>query len=330
MAISNRDRVGRGFELLAEGLEKFVNDAMTAATPGGRDWMEMLEARDAAKHGASKIYSRSDPQLQLKVLTEEWRVFKDTLSRSEQSFASELREVRNRWAHNDSFSPDDTYRALDSMERLLIAAGAVEQAEELRKLRLDHQRSQYEAETRKAVKAAAVPSVPGAGLKPWRDVITPHPDVASGQFNAAEFAADLHTVATGNSDVSREYRDPVAFFQRTYLTEGLRDLLGRAARRITGDMNASPIVNLQTNFGGGKTHSMLALYHLFSGRPVTDYPQEVQDIVSGRTLPNPGSVHRVALVGTHMAPGKATVKEDGTEVRTLWGELAWQRGGRAA
>ncbi len=330
MAISNRDRVGRGFELLAEGLEKFVNDAMTAATPGGRDWMEMLEARDAAKHGASKIYSRSDPQLQLKVLTEEWRVFKDTLSRSEQSFASELREVRNRWAHNDSFSPDDTYRALDSMERLLIAAGAVEQAEELRKLRLDHQRSQYEAETRKAVKAAAVPSVPGAGLKPWRDVITPHPDVASGQFNAAEFAADLHTVATGNSDVSREYRDPVAFFQRTYLTEGLRDLLGRAARRITGDMNASPIVNLQTNFGGGKTHSMLALYHLFSGRPVTDYPQEVQDIVSGRTLPNPGSVHRVALVGTHMAPGKATVKEDGTEVRTLWGELAWQLGGRAA
>jgi hypothetical protein len=271
---------------------------MSAVTPAGRDWVEVLEARDAAKHGSARSYSRNDPQLLLKVLTEEWRVFKDRLSRSEQSFASELREVRNRWAHNDSFSPDDAYRALDSMERLLIAAGeaGAGAAEEVRKLRLDHQRSQYEAETRKAVKAAAVPSVPGAGLKPWRDVITPHPDVASGQFNAAEFAADLHMVATGNEDVSREYRDPVAFFQRTYLTEGLRDLLGRAARRITGDMNASPIVNLQTNFGGGKTHSMLALYHLFSGRSVGEYPQEVQDIVGGRTLPEPGTVHRVAPV----------------------------------
>jgi hypothetical protein len=141
------------------------------------------------------------------VLTEEWRVFNDVLSRPEQAFASELRDTRNKWAHNEAFSPDDTYRALDSMERLLTAAGAVEQAEELRRLRLDHQRAVYETETRKAVKAAAVASVPGAGLKPWRDVISPQPDVASGQYNAAEFAADLHMVARGEG--SREYVDPV-------------------------------------------------------------------------------------------------------------------------
>ncbi|GGM39994.1 Swt1 family HEPN domain-containing protein [Dactylosporangium sucinum] len=329
MAISNRDRVGRGFELLAAGLEKYVDDAMRAATPGDRDWAEVLEARDAAKHGSSRTYDKHDPQVQLRVLTEEWRVFKDRLSRSEQSFASELRDVRNRWAHNASFSPDDTYRALDSMERLLTAAGAAEQADEVRKLRLDHQRAQYETETRKAVKAATVPTVPGTGLKPWREVIAPHHDVATGQYNAAEFAADLHMVATRNPDVSREYSNPVAFFQRTYLTEGLRDLLGRAARRITGDMNASPIVNLQTNFGGGKTHSMLALYHLCSGLPVTEYPQEVQDIIGDAKLPDAGKVQRVALVGTHLMPGKSSAKDDGTEVRTLWGELAWQLGGRA-
>ncbi|PWU52349.1 AAA family ATPase [Micromonospora sp. S4605] len=330
MAISNRDRVGRGFELLAAGLVKFVDDAMTAAVPVGQEWIKVLEARDAAKHGSAKTYSKTDPQVQLKVLTEEWRVFKDQLSRVELSFASELRDVRNRWAHNDSFSPDDTYRALDSMERLLTAAGAADQAEGVRKLRLDHQRAQYEAETRKAVKAATTPNVPGTGLKPWREVIKPHPDVASGQYNAAEFAADLHYVATENSDVSREYSDPVAFFQRTYLTEGLRDLLSRAARRIAGDMNASPIVNLQTNFGGGKTHSMLALYHLCSGRPVSEYPQEVQDAIGDVTLPDPGKIQRVALVGTHLMPGKSSVKKDGTEVRTLWGELAWQLGGRQA
>jgi predicted AAA+ superfamily ATPase len=328
MAISNRERIGRGFELLADGVAPFVDQAMSAAAPAGQDWVGLLEAREATKQGVTKKFSKTDPQLLLKVLTEEWRVFKDKLSRTEQAFASELRDVRNRWAHNEAFNPDDTYRALDSMERLLTAAGAAEQADEARKLRLDHQRAHYEAETRKVVKAASAASVPGTGIKPWREVITPHHDVATGQYNAAEFAADLHNVAHGEG--SGEYVDPVEFFQRTYLTEGLRDLLSRAARRLSGDANASPIVNLQTNFGGGKTHSMLALYHLCSGRPLTSYPQEVQEALAGHELGAVGEIRRVTLVGTHLMPGKRTVKEDGTEVRTLWGELAWQLGGRAA
>ncbi len=99
-----------------------------------------------------------------------------------------------------------------------------------------------------------------------------------GSFASAEFAADLHTVAIGENP-NREYADPVAFFQRTYLTEGLTDLLGRALRRISGQAGASPVVNLQTNFGGGKTHSMLALYHLFSGVHAARLPQSIQDII---------------------------------------------------
>jgi predicted AAA+ superfamily ATPase len=329
MAVSNRDRVGRGFELLAEGLEQFVEQHMSAAAGSSGDWLSLLEARDNARHGTKKTLSKTDPQLLLRVLTEEWRVFKDVLSRGEQAFASELRDTRNRWAHNEGFSADDTYRALDSMERLLTAAGAVDAAEELRKVKMDHQRAFYDAETRRAVKAASVLNLPGTGVKPWREIITPHPDVASGQFNSAEFAADLHVVATG-ADVSREYRDPVAFFQRTYLTEGLRDLLARAARRLSGDQNASPIVNLQTNFGGGKTHSMLGLYHLCSGTPVRDYPQEVQEALQGSDIGALGEIRRVTLVGTHLSPGRPTIKDDGTEVRTLWGEFAWQLGGRSA
>ena len=198
----------------------------------------------------------------------------------------------------------------------------------MRKIRLDHQRAQYEQETRKVVKAAAVASVPGAGLKPWRDVVRPHDDVARGEYNAAEFAADLHLVATREG--SAEYIQPVEFFRRTYLTESLRELLHRAALRMSGDMNASPIINLQTNFGGGKTHSMLAVYHLCSGTALTAYPQEVQDALAGIDLSRTGEIRRVTLVGTHLAPGTPSLKPDGTQVRTLWGELAWQLGGRAA
>lgn len=243
--LSNRDRVGKALDLLAEGLLPFVDPRMAAAAkPTGGDWVRLIAARDEAKNGRSLPLHKEDPALLLRVLTEDWRVFAGELSRVEQSFASELRDVRNRHAHNDAFSSEDTYRALDTSERLLAAVGAPTQAEAIRRLRLDHQRSTYEAETRRMAKAQEVPpSLAGQGLKPWRDVLAPHDDVATGNFSSSEFAADLHVVAFAHpdSDVGREYADAREFFRRTFLTEGLRDLLDRAVRRIGGDLNASPI-----------------------------------------------------------------------------------------
>src|SRR5690606_13269328 len=94
----------------------------------------------------------------------------------------------------------------------------------------------------------------------------------------------------------------------------------------------SPVVNLQTNFGGGKTHSMLALYHLFSGTDAKRLPNELQELVADAGNPDLSSleVKRVALVGTYLKAGSPIIKDDGTEVRTIWGELAWQLGGREA
>jgi predicted AAA+ superfamily ATPase len=85
------------------------------------------------------------------------------------------------------------------------------------------------------------------------------------------------------------------------------------------------VVQLQTNFGGGKTHSMLALYHLFSGIAPTDLSgiDAVMQEAGATTLP---SVRRAVLVGNKISPGNPATKPDGTVVRTLWGELAWQLG----
>ncbi len=125
-----------------------------------------------------------------------------------------------------------------------------------------------------------------------------------------------------------DYADPVEFFKRTYLTEGLRDLVGRAVRRLSGDDNASPVINLQTNFGGGKTHSMLSLWHIAAGLPVGQFPQETQELLfsSGYTGKK---INRVAIVGNHLSPS-GVAKPDGTYVNTVWGELAWQLGGADA
>jgi hypothetical protein len=152
MAISNRERVDRGLQIMAEGLAPFIDRSMSEAAPDG-NWMDMLRARDEVKFGAAKKIDSMDPGFLLRVLTEEIQVFKKYLSKPESAFASELRETRNRWAHNEAFSADDTSRALDTMERLLKVVGAPDQAEEVRRIRTDLQKVSSEAEARKVIKS---------------------------------------------------------------------------------------------------------------------------------------------------------------------------------
>lgn len=329
MALSNRDRVGRVFELLGPALDEFHTYVLAKEMPAGQDWIDLLSAKDSARSGAKRTLDRSDPQNGLRMITEQipnqikrgWYPYKDHLSRSEQSWAVELRDIRNTWAHNGSFTADDAYRALDTGERFLRAIGAPEQADEVRRSRIDLMQVSSAKEDKKVVKTA--PAIGVEGLTPWRLVLPPHPDVQSGNFHAAEFAADLAMVARGEGDP--EYTDPIRFFQRTYLTEGLKDLLGRAVRRVAKDANAGPIINLQTNFGGGKTHSMLAVWHLLSGRPLAEFPQDVQDVLAGITLPS--GIRRVALVGTDIRAGAVKTMPDGTAINTIGGLLAWHLGG---
>ena len=130
-------------------------------------------------------------------------------------------------------------------------------------------------------------------------MVTPHKDVASGRYQQAEFAADLWQVHMGEG--SDEYKKPPEFFRRTFLTESLKRLLIGAVQRIAGQAG-DPVVQLQTNFGGGKTHSMLALYHLFSGAPPGNLPGVDAPMAEAgvKTLPK---VNRVVLVGNKISPG---------------------------
>ena len=111
------------------------------------------------------------------------------------------------------------------------------------------------------------------------------------------------------------YADPVEFFKRTYLTEGLSDLIGRAVRRLSGDDNAPPVINLQTNFGGGKTHSMLALWHVAAGLPVGEFPQDTQELLAANGYSG-AKVNRVAIVGNHFSPSGVTKATAPTSTRS--------------
>lgn len=334
MALSNRDRIGKMFEIIAPALDEYISSVIGAVDESvGANWTQLVAAKDGP---SDKVYDPLDPQVQLRMLTESnittqvkprWYPFSSTLDRVGQAFATELKKARNTWAHNGSFSDDDAYRALDTAERLMMLLSKPSEAEQVKKIRLDLRRVTADRDDKKVLKAAVDNPEAAGGLKPWREVLQPHDDVATGNFHASEFAADLFKVASGG-EADSDYADPFEFFNRTYLTEGLSDLIGRAVRRLAGDDNVSPVINLQTNFGGGKTHSMLALWHLAAGLPVGQYPQSTQELLqeSGYTGQK---VNRVAIVGNHFSPS-GVIKDDGTQVNTIWGELAWQLGGKEA
>lgn len=328
MAISNQERVGKAMELLRAGLAPFVEREFKS--------QHHAQAAEAARRYfgddrtvGKKPVAEWDVAALLKLMWEAWNVvFGQTLGRAERSLVQELRDCRNKWAHQEPFSSDDADRALDSMARLLTAVSAP-QADEVGKMKMELRRltfdEQVRSEKRKAGGSLIEASATGT-LKPWREIVTPHVDVASGRYQQAEFAADLWQVHLGEG--SDEYKKPHEFFRRTYLTESLKRLLVGGVQRISGK-GGDPVVQLQTNFGGGKTHSMLALYHLFSGANPGELAG-VDAVLADAGVKSLPKAKCVVLVGNRISPGNPVTKTDGTVVRTLWGELAWQLGGKKA
>ncbi len=162
-------------------------------------------------------------------------------------------------------------------------------------------------------------------LKPWRQVAIPHGDVSAGRYQQAEFAADLAQVLHGRADV--EYQDPSEFFARTFVTQGMRNLLVIALQRVAG-LGGEPVVKLKTSFGGGKTHTMLALYHLLGGGNARNL-HGVPDLLRVANVGKVPKCRLAVLVGTALEPTKPRKNEHlKGSVRTLWGEMAAQIGGR--
>ena len=160
-------------------------------------------------------------------------------------------------------------------------------------------------------------------LTPWREIAVPHEDVLKGTFAQAEFAADISRVHAGTA--TPEYQNPALFFQRTFITEGMRLLLDSVVKRLSG-RGGDPVIQLQTAFGGGKTHTMLAVYHLASAKvPASDMPG-ISSILDGASVTELPHARIAVLDGIKSSPNQP-VTHGAVTVRTLWGDLAWQLGG---
>ena len=160
-------------------------------------------------------------------------------------------------------------------------------------------------------------------MKPWREIAVPHRDVLEGTFQQSEFAADITAVNTGKA--SREYQDAVAFYERTFITEGMALLITQVAQRLEGK-GGEPVVQLQTAFGGGKTHTMLAVYHLATRKGALSDLAGVSGLIDRAGLMDVPKARVAVIDGTAHAPNQAW-KHGKQTIKTLWGELAWQLGG---
>ena len=333
MALSNRDRLSKALDLFTDALRSWVGQQLIGkfGSDGIAKAQEFIEQSSRSGTYVPQTPNEWDIQSLLTVIFSLWQMhFRNVLGANERSMLHELQGVRNEWAHQKAFSTNDTLRALDTITRLLRSVSANEAATEIEKMHGDVMRTLFTERQRTAVNRAqrvATEGTPQGGLRPWREVIVPHQDVREGNFTQAEFAADLAQVHRG--DAPSEYGDPQEFFRRTYLTEGLQGLLANAFKRLNGE-GGHPVIELQTNFGGGKTHSMLALYHVVSGMDVTRLSGV--DVLLNETgqKPPPAKTRRAVLVGTALAPGQAEKTADGLTLNTLWGRMAYQLGGKEA
>ena len=155
------------------------------------------------------------------------------------------------------------------------------------------------------------------------DTCRPRPDVVRGAV-AEDFAADLAQVVNGEG--SPEYVDPARFFANTYPTRGLRNLLANVCRRLSGaGGEAAAIFRLDTSYGGGKTHGLIALAHAARGLPAVAGMDEFID----PALAPRGPVRLAAFDGENADPANGRTMGEGVRAHTPWGELAWALAGRA-
>lgn len=157
-------------------------------------------------------------------------------------------------------------------------------------------------------------------LKPWREIARPHKDVLEGTFKQSEFAADITQVANGTA--TPEYQDAEKFFSRTFITEGMRLLLMSVAQRLAG-LGGDPVIQLQTAFGGGKTHTMLTVLHLATRKVSTDKLEGIPPLLDQAGITELPHANIAVLDGIALSVSQG--KQHGSIcANTLWGEMAWQ------
>ncbi len=252
------------------------------------------------------------------------------------NFFKELKEVRNKCQHFQELEEDEITRAYLNMKgaaKLLEMQDVYDEIQRIQngdKVETDPVPAPQPVQPQALASSAPATSVvwSGEGLPSWFNFAMPHYDIRNGQLDESIFAANLSEVALGTGpDV---YTNPNLFFAKTYVTDGLRDISTRVVQALNGEESENRVISLQTGFGGGKTHSLISLYHIAkSGRSIASLGKDM-NIFSDNVTPKFDDAKLAVFTNNTTDVTQGRESEDGFIIYTLWGEIAYQLGGKAA
>ena len=365
----NRDALGQAIDIYRDAMRPFIVRQLRRVQ--GTSVEELIErglGDRQADEFRNRLTENGDIEAAIdlnyfpKVFREYWRAafsrhFNDDLT--VQSTLWLIKSARDQIAHpgNEDIDPEYTRARLYDIANLLGQINAPDQKQTVEAIRdnlfassensepqdstpPDQESQTSSTETQESQDSVQRPS--SNNLPPWRDIIRPNTDVALGTFQEAEFAADLQQVHDGRADATG-YGNPVSFFNQTYITPGIQTLLVNALKRLSGN-GGDPVIQTKTGFGGGKTHSLIALYHLVKStdaliNPPAEHEEnqrtsdEINRVIQDAEWdPAAGVVPRVAVLdGSYLAETDLTAtRETGDPLNTLWGVMAYQLGGQDA
>lgn len=239
------------------------------------------------------------------------------------TYFDSIYDVRNKLAHFNDISEDEFSLTFINMKKIARAIKMDELEDILSKLQ--------EAKTVEEAKEKAEPvvkeSISGQGLLPWFRVVTPHMDIRQGRLDESIFAANLAEVALGNG---REiYSNPAMFFSKTFFTAGLKNVAKTVIKGLNGQEDSdNRVISLQTGFGGGKTHTLISLFHLAKwGKNAIDSTY-TKELLNYTGHPEFDSANIAVFTNTTNDPANGRKAEEGVHIQTIWGELAYQLGGK--
>ncbi|MBP3193472.1 DUF499 domain-containing protein [Natronogracilivirga saccharolytica] len=239
------------------------------------------------------------------------------------TWLGEIADVRHKCTHYQEVSERQVTRAFENMIMIAEHAGMDDVVSRIREL-------QKQPSKKTASKPSPDTSATSKGeILPWFIQVTPHMDIKQDRLDESVFAANLAEVALGSG---REvYRNPGDFFSKTYFTKGLRTLARRVIAGLNGGADAdNRVISLQTGFGGGKTHSLISLYHLARLGKKAEDVQDLSDSLGSEIQWEYDQANIAVFTNATNDPTQGREVSDGFRIKTIWGELAWQLGGQKA
>lgn len=263
-----------------------------------------------------------------------------------ESIIRELKVTRNKCQHFTTLTDDEVERAYSNLKTAAGMLNMPNLRQEIDRLEKEaYQQSShgeesynnsFNEENESQTSSASQTSPFGGGwgdsddspVPSWFNNVRPYYDISQGVLDESVFAANLNEVALGIGP--EVYSNPVQFFEKTYVTTGLHDIVNRVVRALNGQETENRVISLQTGFGGGKTHTLITLYHVAKHGKSLLQSQSCAKLFKDAAQPqfNNAKVAVFTQDTTDVVQGRET--EDGLHIYTLWGEIAYQLGGKKA